>query len=72
MRPRDEIESLMRERGWNQSALARALGVGRASVSRWLSDDDDNEPEERSLRLIRAYRRRPGLTPDELDLPTAA
>ena len=46
------LEGEMRQRGWNQSALARHLGVKQQVVSRWMDPEGKMRPSWESCVLI--------------------
>lgn len=45
------LQGILTRRNWTHQQLADELGVTRATVSRWLSDD--REPSQISMKVIR-------------------
>lgn len=51
-----EIRVLMRERNWNQTELANALGVKQPTVSRWLAGTMPDPPQQEKIADLIAGR----------------
>lgn len=67
------VREHMSSRGWNQSELARQLGMARMVVSTYLRDPEADPPPPRpGVEIVEKFATAFGIDPSELLLPVPA